>query len=570
MKKEKRIIYRVNKNNQKLYRYDLKTKERRLATEEECERYEERVTKEIENKMKIAFFAFIASTIFLHTGKNGYTNADKLMIRLECLLNSEDGTQILWKELNNFIQNNMIYNKQEYTIAYQYLIENNTEMLSVKDLSRIIEVVSRDIFYNQENHPLIADCIKSIVAGSNGNFEGNIRLSIISDILGSDTVTYLLLTNQEEVLYKCLRMKLGLKEEELASFLTDLEALNRLSNKESIGNYRYSDNTKSIIASYVTIPIEKKLLKDYMDYPNIEPKFIPVGSFLSRKEILYPVCVKNEYLSTTTINVYKDITDNYKVSDLLTTNIQKNTKNYNEEESLIGQFLKKGMKDQEVPKEWLQDLEQFLISQKIDINTLVFGLEKRDPRSLQLFLDSYLTWFSKKEIDVSSMCELNYTIQSLQNKKEESMLNYRYFREMLEWFQKETIEICKKQEKEEYKYLINKGQIIFKESEVPIYLLFNTYETKQNATDDKTHWEIVIPIEDREIKPNIRIKYTDGRKEEKDFDSFRNDWEVIQTDQYIIYSTRKQEDENIIGPYITIKDYLETKRKGKERKRICN
>ena len=111
MKKEKRIIYRVNKNNQKLYRYDLKTKERRLATKEECERYEERIVSEIENKIKFAFFAVMASVVFLHAGKNGYTNADKLMVRLECLLNNEDETKILWKELNGFIQNNIIYNK---------------------------------------------------------------------------------------------------------------------------------------------------------------------------------------------------------------------------------------------------------------------------------------------------------------------------------------------------------------------------------------------------------------------------------------------------------------------------
>lgn len=569
---DKNKVYRFNKNNGKLYFYDIETKERGLATTEEYQELRSQEIKEakeeIEKLKNRILFVTAMIIIILSFKKNQYSNYEKLETSITCLLNENDKSQILNNKVKEYINNKIIYNKKEYEQVYNYLFASCSDIIKPDDLIGIFEIISRDISYHQKENPFIYSCMQSILQLNNSKYSGDMSLSIISDILGKERTVYLILTNQETRMRKELMHKLQLSEREIIDFLFDLKNLNRLSqNKYDFSNY--SNITQRIIESSVKIPVEKMLLRKIVGLNKKE--FIPARNFLNSIENDYPVCIKNDYFNSVIIVVDKNFEYYDSLPTILNTHINNTIESqYNEENALLPQYFQDKMtKETEAfVAHHLSNIDLNFRKYNIHVRNLIVGLKNRDTQSFKRLLDTYFNIWLKEEIDEKSITELIVFLKYMSfeiEREEENQIAWNY---LLNNFVANVKEACQNQNKSEYISLINQKDLILYYNEFNYIfqeIQFPSYEIHPNIKSNEAYWEIVIPKEEKDVVPTIKIINHDNTSRIVELNEFTILEMNRNNESYDIYNLIKKPEEKEIEVSVSLNKYLETKNKNVER-----
>ncbi len=577
----KNRIYRVNKKDNRLYYYDKNTKKRGLASKEELLAYKKELQEELKKEMKIIGFSILflyGAGHFLTKEIDGYTNIQAVKTRIECFLDRENQPEILDEEINNYLKR---FQKEEFIPIYNYLMEHYASRLTVSDMRKTFALFSNDYQALTQENNLVSDCINSITAAKNKEYIGNIRLSIICDIVGEEDAIYWLLTNQEDMVINCLQEKTGRSKDEIKCFLLDLSRLNKvIQNMDVNKNYEYYSVSKALVSTYDRVPIEKELLLSLM--LKEEPDFIPVGSFQTRKNDLYPVRIVKDPLNSTVIEVPKSInsaSDIQKIFDIMAINACKEAIESNHETVTLLSYLERtsssmfsyydNLESDKIKQSYITYLNDYLMKKSIDLNTLLYGIENKDEKAIFTYLEAYIRTFENSEVSIKRICEVNHIIEYFQKQasleKGEKKI---YLRQLLNEFQNVIVEDLELGNAEEYKSLVGRDDVKFEridnKTQLPQQINYKVIKVKSEKAEEY-FWEVKIPKSDIEITPILLVYYPDGTVKLENFNAFFINAKITETDSYIKYEKRADGEEIFI--YNFLETYLEKKRKGIQRKK---
>lgn len=545
--------------------------------------YPKKKKPKVKENIKRNYYLLLFFLILGSIPKNGYSKIDQINMNIECFFDRENADQILRNAILKDIQDYVSYFNSEYQMAMNYLLDHYAHRLKVSDLPDIHQLMSKDIYDYQKENSLIFDCIQTIVLGNKEKNVGNLRLSIMCDIIGEENVVYYLLTNKEELLYKSLRARLSLTEQEMNSFLNDLDQLNKLSNNESIkSTYQFSKKTNLIINQYSTIPVERHLLNQILTYQDTEPTFIPSGSFLSRKSDTYPVRIHNNYFSTTIIQSTKNNKTCSLSDDLNLINRESLQEEISKEESyslwLLSFLVTDKMPlnylnlDQESKQQFLEKMDNNLKQKNLDLASFTHGFNQKDPQTLQIYLDYYLYFLLNSEINLEKICEINELQKYLSQKEFQIGENASLYQNMLEYFLANIKEILRIQGKEIMWRFLTDYKIYYyydnesKKYKTPENYYYDLYEIKYDLDSENTFWNFKVPV-NQTIIPNVLLEYQNGTYQMIDFQEFCSDAQIIRDENKDYYEILKKKKEKQICIFFRIDEHLKNQ-KSMSRKKI--
>lgn len=574
---KKTRVYRLNKNG-KLYYYDEETKKIGQASKKEKKDYAEQLKKEIMHDIKKTGYTALFLTVLgvgLLKKTNGYSNYQMVKTSIECFLDNESENQIICDEILSYIK---IYKKEEYLPIYRYIVANYKYRLNLMDMRKIFELLEQDYETIIQKNNLVSDCIQSIVSSEKEDYTGNIRLSIICDIVGKDETIYLLLTNQEEKLIDLIHEKAGITIDKVKILLLDLMKLNStLNSTKNLDNYVYFDITERIIDTYDSIPLEKELLISCIQ--NKEVNFIPVGSFLSRGKYEYPIKVMNAL--NTVINVpSKTLPENIPnvlnriTNDFLESSLSSNSEiltliSYLQNKNPMMEYYYNNLSENE-KKEYIYGISNFYQTIDINLKWIIYGIEKNDEQAIITYLKIYLDILNRRDIDLYRICEINHILKYFETKEYKNDLQKETIKRILTEF-KEVIQnnfaFCGY---EEYNSLVGRNDVTFtiKDNlyQIPQIIDYKIFKVKYDNDSNEFYWKVEIPKEDNDITPALLVSYKDGSVKYVNFNDFFANAKIIENDKFVIYEKRVEGEE--IEVFNIIEEYLQQKRKGKGKKKI--
>lgn len=385
--------------------------------------------------------------------------------------------------------------------------------------------------------------VTSIISAKvNNNNCGNIRLSIICDILGQEETIYLLLTNQEQSVLERLKQKLNIPEEQFNLFLKDLDKLNDISNGKNVRNYNFNPITETIISKYSTILVERNLLlKMFKEQKSQE--FIPVGSFFTRTKSYYPLQIHNDFMQDTKLIVTRNLFQIENLSSTASNIMQNSLEDINEDLKIIVNYLPN------CPLE------------------LIYGLQNNDQKSIQVFLNEYVKYLMNKDLSLKEICEVNDILKYLRKVKLERNITIK--------FENQINNICIFQRKKYLSRLINKESVEFirlggnYRIELPTTIYYPCYETKENQESKEITWYIKIPKSDQDITPSVIIQNELGQVYVMPWDNLIDGAKIIEDEDFLIYEINGFGNSQLtisisINSYLTAKTENVARRKEKK------
>lgn len=575
---KKTRVYRLNKNG-KLYYYDEETKKIGQASKKEKKDYAEQLKKEIIHDIKKTGYTALFLTVLgvgLLKKTNGYSNYQMVKTSIECFLDNESENQIICDEILSYIK---IYKKEEYLPIYRYIVANYKYRLNLMDMRKIFELLKQDYETIIQKNNLVSDCIQSIASSEKEDYTGNIRLSIICDIVGKDEAIYLLLTNQEEKLINLIHEKTGITIDKVKILLLDLMKLNCTpNNTKDLDNYVYFDITEKIIDTYDSIPLEKELLLSRIQ--NKEVNFIPVGSFLSRGKDEYPIKVMNDTLNTVinvpskTLpenipNVLNRITNDFFESSLSSNSEILTLISYLQNKSPMMEYYYNNLSKKE-KKEYIYGISNFYQTIDINLKWIIYGIEKNDEQAIITYLKIYLDILNRSDIDLYRICEINHILKYFETKEYENDLQKETIKRILAEFKEEIQNNFAFYGYEEYNSLVGKNDVTFtiKDNlyQIPQIIDYKIFKVKYDNDSNEFYWKVEIPKEDNDITPALLVSYKDGSVKYVNFNDFFANAKIVETDKFVIYEKRVEGEE--IEVFNIIEEYLQQKRKGNGKKKI--